>query len=789
MNHYTFIGKNIVRSDAVDKVTGDGVFVADIKLPHMLSIAIVRSEKYAHANILKIDYEAAIIDGVRAIVTGKGAYVAQTQSFQENKQKYMLGCCIADQEPMAREKVRYIGEPVVAVIADRIEVAKKAATKITIEYEELPYCITQDEALQSEAPIIHKDLASYYKNSACNPIADTNIFQYYKLLKGDSTKVFEENKHLVFEEEFSYPHISHAQMEPHGVIAQWERSGEVTIYTSSQSPFCIREVIAESFGLTYSKVKVIVPYIGGGFGGKSDFTIEPLITYIASFVPGFPVRYILSREEMFFGSLLGRGAVGKVKTAITKEGKIKALEVDLRFQGGAYGDCSLNIVKAAGHNSSGPYEIDHIKSESKGVYTNTPYVGAFRGYGHPEVHWMMDRNLDIIAAKLGMDPYKLKLKNLLRPGSKNAINQTFEEHFGKLEECVNYVYNALTSYEFKGKDKLFGYGITPIMKSPVMPTNAASSATIRFNEDASVSVSISGIDMGQGLTTSLSQITAEALKIPIEKVRVCRTVRTEYTPYEWQSVASRGTWTIGNSIIRAAKVAISQMIFLASQVLEIPANDLEYDGEKVFCKKDFSKFVPIEKLIMGYVAKDGSASGGPINAYGYYIPPGLTFPDPKTGQGNLASEWTFGCQGIIVEIDPQSAQIDVKKMITAIDAGKIINPVLARGQVVGAMIQALGAATNETIMYNEIGKIQNASFMDYKIPTPEDLENIEIDVKFFETPFDKGPFGAKCLAEHGTVGVAPALGNAIFKATGINFFELPMTSDRLLQKLIEKRSK
>ena len=781
-NHYKVIGKNIKKYDAIDKVTGTGQFVADIKLPNVLSTAILRS-RYAHATIQNIDWKEVNTDGIYAIVSGKGALCIKNgkKQYIENSKKYWIGDCIVDQHPMAIEKVRYVGEPVVAVIGNSDIVVQEAIKKIKIDYLPLPFVLNPKEAIANEAPLIHEKVQDYKRFKTYKPDPDSNVFHHYTLLKGDAKNALQ-NAEVVFEHEFSYPHISHAQLEPHGCICGWERNGEITIYTSSQSPFFVRNIISEAFHISHHMVKVIVPYIGGGFGGKSDVTIEPLVAYISRFVPGYFVRYILTREEMFTGSLLGRGCFAKVKTGLTKEGKIQALKVKLLFQAGAYGNCTINIVTAAGHNSSGPYEIENIQSESLGVYTNTPYVGAFRGYGHPEVHWMMDRNLEIIARKMDMDSFELKKKNLLRPGCKNALQQVITEEEGRLEDCVDFVYQEVKNYKHQEDGFLYGYGFSPIMKSPVVCNNAASCIHMKFNEDTSVSITMGAIDMGQGACTALAQIAAEALQMPIEKMRISRTVATEYSPYEWQTVASRATWTLGRAIIRAANRAIQKFKEMASKILNIDINDLKYDGEKVFSK---SKYVDLRQMVMGHLDTKGRLTGGPISVHAHYIPPNLTFPDEKTGQGNLASEWTFGCQGIVISVDSYSGEIYVKKMVTAMDVGKVIHPEMARAQVVGAMVQALGAAMTETILYDKEGHIQNHSFTDYKIPTPEDLMDTEFVVKFFETPFSEGPFGAKCLAEHGTVGIAPALANAVHNATGIDFYDLPITSEKLLLKMTE----
>jgi carbon-monoxide dehydrogenase large subunit len=324
------------------------------------------------------------------------------------------------------------------------------------------------------------------------------------------------------------------------------------------------------------------------------------------------------------------------------------------------------------------------------------------------------------------------------------------------------------------------------MKSPVMATNAASCATIKFGEDGTVNVLVGCTEMGQGSFTAMSQLAAEALKVPLEKVRLSRTIDTDTNPYEWQTVASSTTWKVGNAIAAAARNAIAQIKEIAAQAWGVPPEEVEHGPEGIYWRRDRSRALSLAEVAMGCVQPDGQAVGGPVVGYGRFVPQGLTYPDPRTGQGNLAAEWTFGCQGAVVEVDLRTGQVEVLHMITAIDAGRIVNPVLARGQVVGAMVYGMGAALSEKIVYSTEGKIRNDSLTDYKVPTPLEMQKTDFEVIFLETPLPESAFGARPLAEHGTVSVAPAIANAIGQAAGVQFFSLPMTAERIVEKLSEK---
>lgn len=777
---YKIVGRNVKRSDGIDKVTGEGMFTADLKFPGMLHAKILRSP-YPHADIESIDTGAAKAHkGVVAVVTGA------------DLKGRLIGDCINDQPPMAYSKVRYVGEPVAAVIADSVENALAACDLIRVTYRQIPPVFDVREAMKPDAPVIHEDLRDYKCFKIYCPIPGTNIYHHFKVRKGSVEKGFEEADRI-FSHEFTYPHISHCQLEPHACIAHWKHDGTLTLHASAQSPFLVRHVLAELFDIPHSKVRVVVPYIGGGFGGKSDVTIEPLTAYIARFVKGKPVRLVLEREEMFCGSVIGRGCHVIIKTGVKNDGTITARHIDLAFNAGAYGEYCINIVVGGGQNSTGPYYIPNVHIDSRAVYTNLPYVGAFRGYGHPEGHWAAERQMDIIASEMGFCPVEFRLKNCLKPGLTNAIGQVIEKHNGDLSACIKETARRLNWEDWKTvlesvKDDgryVRGKGLAALMKSPVMSTSAPSMAQLRFNEDCSVNIQISATDMGQGSITALSQIAAETLMIPMEKIQFSSVTDTERHPYDWQTVASRTTWMAGNAIMRACSEAVRQIKEMAASVWDLSSSsmdEIQYDGEQVF-HKEKGLCLPLESLVMGYTREDGKAVGGPVTASGYFLPPGIVYHDPETGQGNAAAEWTFGCQGFDITVDRFTGDVKINKMVTVIDVGKVINPVLARGQLAGAMVQGLGAAVNETLVYAADGKIRNDNFTDYKIPALEDVVDTEIETVFLETPQEDGPYGARPLAEHGVVAVAPAYGNALFNALGINFYHLPISSDVLLSTI------
>lgn len=761
------VGRTKLRVDGLDKVTGQARFLADLSLGRTAHVRALRSTR-AHARIKRLDVSRArVAPGVKAVITGLDC---------PNR----IGHALRDQYPIARDKVRYWGEPIALVVATTQGAAEAAIPLIEVEYESLPAVLHPCDAVGEDAPLIHENLADYHRDPGIHVVSGTNISHHYRLGRGDVDAAFAQ-AHLVVENEYWVPWIAHVQLEPHGAAALWD-GDTFTIWSSSQSPFFIRETISRLFDISPAKVRVVIPYVGGGFGGKSDVTIEPMLALAAWAVPGTRVQLVLTREEMFYGTVVGRGAWGRVKTAVDKEGYLLAEEAELYFGGGGYADYSVWICQGGGHNATGPYHIPNLRLDSCSVYTNTPPTGAYRGYGHPEVHWMVERQMDQIARRLGMDPVELRLKNLLLPGKVNALGQVMQDYNGRADLCLQAVNESLGPKPSPSRPgRVCGQGIACFMKSPVMRTNAQSGAIIRFNEDGSGTVYTGAVELGQGANTVLSQIAAEALFLPSEMVHYAPRVDTDFSPHEWQTVASHTTWAVGNAVRLAAADALRQFKVAAAEVLGVPVENLEARDGVIAPHGQPDRAIPYAALATGFRRPDGSAVNPPIVGRGTFVPQGLTFPDPGTGQGNLAASWTFGCQGAEVEVDLDTGQINVLRLISAQDAGRILNPDAARGQVEGAMAQALGAALTEKLHFGPDGRIQNWSLTDYRIPTAADAPQME--VIFIETEDATGPYGARGLGEHGIVAIPAAIGNALADALKVDFLEIPVTPQMVMEAL------
>jgi CO/xanthine dehydrogenase Mo-binding subunit len=768
---FKYIGKDIVRPDAIDKVTGKAAFLDDLHFPSMLHAAILRPE-YAHARILSIDTSAAeACEGVVRVVTGEGC----TLRYGDN---------IKDLTPMAVDKVCHIGEPVAAVIADTPQHAQAALDRIRVEYEPLQVYTDARDAMAEDAVLIHELNGEYWHLPTLSPVAGTNIANYYHLTKGKGKAGFEEAE-VVVEGEFLYPFASCAALEPHGAIVWFKEDNTIEAWSSSICPFIIREDLAHAYGLPISDVRVHIPEIGGCFGYKSDITVEQTIAYIASFVPGHPVKWVATRKEDFTSTLIGHGIRTHMKIGARRDGKLVAIKTTVYHSTGAYADTGVNITIGAAHNSTGPYEFPHCDMEGYCVYTNTPPVGAFRGYGHQEAQLATERLMDMLARKLNMSPLELRAKNYLGEGSITALGEHLWKTNGDIRPCAKKVQQAIFAGEKPQEDDqyYYGRGFAALMKSPKGAPFSTKGCYLKMNIDGSVSVNMSGTEVGQGLRTVVKQITAEALQIPPEKVHVYREIDTQFSPYEWQTIGSMFTMQGGRAIVRAADKLIAKLKATAAQVLRCDLDMLEYDGESVFLRSDPSARVPVTRLARGYIYEDGITVGEVAQATADARLPRYSNPD-EHGQGNMGVTYTFGAQGCELRIEKKSGKIIIDHFASSFDVGRVINPKQIRGQALGGVLIGIGATLYEELEFDEQGRLLNPHYFRYHIPTLN--ESPRQTVEFVETPGAIGPFGARGLGEHPVIGVAPAILNAIYDATGIDFHEIPITPARMKQALEAK---
>jgi CO/xanthine dehydrogenase Mo-binding subunit len=493
------------------------------------------------------------------------------------------------------------------------------------------------------------------------------------------------------------------------------------------------------------------------------------------------VKFQASREEEF--SLLPcRSALTyRIRTGVGADGRILAQKMTMYWDAGAYADYAVNVTRASGYSGAGPYEIPNAWLDAYTVYTNKPYGTAYRGFGHVEFFWGLERHMELVARVVGMDPLEFRRKNALRPGSVTLTGETITENSGNVRKCLDAVaesigYGKLTEKEREREERTgrrIGKGIAALHKAPAMPPYTATAVIVKMNSDGSVVVNLGLTEIGQGSTTAVAQIVAERLKFDIAKVKVLVEKDTDRDPYDWQTVASKGLMLTGNAAILACDDLIHGAYEVAAQVLRAQPSDLDHDSERVFVRHNPARSVGFAAISVGYAYPDGNAIGGPLVGVGRYIAQGLSNLDKETGQGNPALDWTYGAHGIVVEVDPETGEYSILKLASAFDVGKVVNPAAVRGQCVGGVVQGLGTAVCEGYIYDEEGHLLNPSFTDNKIPTALDLPD-EIESIAIETPQLDGPYGARGVGEHPMISVAPALGNAIADAVGAELTHMPI---------------
>lgn len=774
-----YIGVSVPRVDGVKKVTGAAKYVGDMKWPRMLYAKCVKSP-YAHAKIVSIDVSAAkALKGVHDVITGD--YYTKRG-----------GLYLEDKNFLAVNTVKFCGEPVVAVAAETPEIAEAACELVKVEYEPLPVINNPMEGMAKDAVLIHPELHTYKVVPIFHPQAHTNISHHHVIRKGDADAAFKyaeehPDEYYITEHEYHVPHVQHTPIENHIAVAQYEPDGKCTVWASCQSPYAVRQALSATFDIPLNKMRIISPYVGGGFGAKAGTTIEGIIIPLAMHCKGRPVMMEYTREEEFVNSYVRQGLYTKIKTAVRKsDGKFLAVQNDFYWDGGAYTEYGVNIVKASGFASTGPYEFDNVKTDAYCVYTNNPVGGPYRGFGMCEIHFGIEQNIDEVAKEIGMDPIEIRRVNGLAPGKSTGTGEImkscgFLEALDQVAEAIEYDKPCDAP---SGPHKVRGKGIAGGWKSPSQPTNAGSAAIIRMNEDGTFFLMTSGHDIGQGSDTALTQIAAEVLCCDPSKFTI-RTGDTDHTPYEWQTVASRITYCAGNAIKLAAEDLKEKLLDLAQIKLGYIKRELYLEDGWIINRNHPESRMPMSDLALGLAFEDGSGYGGPAIGVGTFTLPNNINYDPATGYSpKPAAFWTTAAAGAEVEIDTETGVIEVKKMVESCDPGHIVNPELYKAQVEGGMMQALG-----TVLYEELklkdGKVLNKSFVDYKIPTIDNAPETFIAMGV-EHPEETGPYGARGIGEPAMVPGAPAIANAIYNATGCRFTEMPITPERMLKALQEK---
>ncbi|MCD4793612.1 MAG: xanthine dehydrogenase family protein molybdopterin-binding subunit [Bacteroidales bacterium] len=778
MKELKYIGKSEIRIDGKEKVSGAAIYTEDISFgPELLYAEIVESP-YAHAMIKNIDTsEAEKHPEVLAVITGKDF-------------PYKFGLYMKDRFIFAQDRVRFIGEQVAAVVARNPKVAKRAAKLVKVEYEELPKVLNQMESVKEGSDLIHEDLENYEHVPWFFPKAKTNIAHWRKIRKGEVEKGFEEADYIL-DDTYEVPRYSHCAIEYHVAIGKYDKSGRLTVWASSQSPHTQRHLFAEALaplGIKHNDVRVIAPHVGGGFGSKAGVTMEILAAAIATKVQGYPVKIMWNREREFYNTYQRLGVITKLKIGVKKTGEITALHHQLFWDAGAYVEYGANVVNAIGLSAIGPYNINNVSIDSVCVYTNLPPGGAYRGFGYSEFLFGLESHMTRIAKHLNIDPVEIRKINAIREGDKTAYGTHMNPNgLFKAIDAVEKEIEWHKEHKSSNPNTVIGKGFSLLWKAPAMPPNASSSCFLKFNENASINLLVSGMDIGQGYLTVMAQIAAEILQVPTSKIRT-ENPDTDRNPYEWQTVASHVTWSSGNAVKKAAIDAREQIFDLVERTKFLSRSSLYLEDEKVKSTQNPNFALALKDFVIdGIQMEDGTFKGGPILGRGIFLPEFSTAKsNPETGQGGHPNvHYTVGAAAIILEIDKQTGKMKVLKTVEAIDVGKALNPDLVKGQIVGGLVQGLATVLYEDMRYDENGKLLNPNFTDYKIPTAKDIPDKIVPI-IIEVPQPDGPFGARGVGEHTMLPAAPMVANAVEDATGVRIKSMPITAEKVVLALLEK---
>ncbi|MEW6265329.1 MAG: xanthine dehydrogenase family protein molybdopterin-binding subunit [Thermodesulfobacteriota bacterium] len=759
--HFDFIGKSLPRTDGWEFASGAAVFANDISLPGMLQAKVLRSP-HPHARIEHIDTtKAKRLRGVKAVLCETDVRIRYGSPF------------IKDKHVFAVDKVRYFGDEVAGVAAVDLDTAEEALNLIRVEYEELPVLLDPIEAMKPEAPLIHEDLMRYEVSFDCERRG--NVCSISRFRVGDVEEGFKEAD-LVFENSFTTQIQHQAYTEPHSALSSVDLMGNINVWTTTQVPFRLRSYICDALGLRMNKVRIMTTKVGGGFGGKKHH-IVPYSLLLARETCK-PVKITWTREEEFMAANPRHAAIIKLKTGVKKDGTLTAIKAELVFDTGAYSDFGPAILPFGGQFVAGRYLIPHIHVDGYLVYTNKINCGAFRGFGNPQVTFACESQMDIIAQELSLDPLELRLKNAVQPGD---LFQTYNRPFLSVafREALNKAAEKAEWKKLRTERKANrGVGVAGMIHITGL---LGSSALVKINEDGTAHVVAGSTDVGTGTSTAIIQIAAETLGLPPRRISLV-TGDTDFAPFDAATVGSRVVYSMGNAVKDAALAARRQLLEAASTKLGVPADKLTIKEGRILADPQD----PAGGLSVGEAASFGYKVGdGPILGTGRFlqhVPP----LDPKMVTGFPWASHPFpnfvhGAQIAVVDVDVETGEITVVKMISVHDVGRAVNPMGLRGQLIGGLCQGLGYALMENLVYDEKGRPLTLDFTDYKIPRTTDIPVYDVD--WVETDDPVGPFGAKGVGEPAFVPTAAAIANAVYDAIGVRLTEIPLTAEKVLRAL------
>ena len=756
------VGLAIPRPDGAEKVSGQVQYVADIKPKGLLHAKLLRSP-HAHARILGIDTEKAkALPGVRAVLTA--ADIPQLKKKAPTRAHAVL----------AIDRAVFAGQPVAAVAADELAIAEEACDLIEVRYEVLPAAVDPLKSMQPGAPpvadagteadtseaLAHSGVA--VARSDAPPPKAVNIAQQSRLHRGDVAKGFAESD-LVLEKTYRVPMVHQGYLEPHAVLAQWDATGLLTLWSSTQGSFNTRSEVADVLEIPENRIRVIPVECGGGFGGKIRALCEPITALLAR-ATSRPVRYVMTRREELEAGMPAPQVIIRLKTGVKKDGTLMAIEGETILESGAF---SGAVLAMSAIFLGSLYKWPSFDIRGFEVLTHKPSIAAYRAPTAPQTTFAIDSHMEQIARALGLDPVEFRLRHLMQEGDTMASGQPWQSNGAKqvLSRLAEHpLWKSRDEWRASGGKNGAGLRGTGLAVGGWIPGLQPTGATVRLNPDGSVAVLTGQVDIA-GTNIALAQIAATAYGVDIDRVRIT-TGDTDTAPMTGLSAGSKTIYTVGAAVLEAAKDARRQTLEIAAKEMEASVQDLEIEDGRVVVRG-----VPDKGVTLASIGKKG-------NTYMSKVTPVLGVSHPAFSQQAPA----FAAQLARVEIDPDTGEVTLRDFVVVQDAGKAINPIGVEGQMQGGSVQSLGIALTEGMMYDDSGRLMNASLLDYRKLTAADLPSIETII--VEVPSPAGPFGARGVGEPPIVPAPAAIANAVHDATGMRITELPMTPERIALALV-----
>lgn len=760
MEELRIIGKPIPRHDAWEKAFGLIRYAADFTLPGMLYGKVLRSN-HPSARILSINTSmAGRLKGVKTVLTAKD--VPRNESVTRFGQTHTVGGGFEGlYRVLADKKVHYMGEAVALVAAETEEIAIRALELIKVEYEPLPGVFDPIEAMKPGAPPVQE--------------GRPNVITHYEVVKGDVDQGFAEAD-VIVENTYHVPFVDHAYLEPESGMAWIDENGVITIRVSTQVIEHFRGV-ADVLDLPHNRVRVIGTYVGGGFGGKEDITVEAFLALFA-YKTGRPVKLTYTREESILSHSKRHPYVMIYKTGAKKDGRLTALQAKLVSDAGAYVYLSPWVLLYSMVNAAGPYRIPHVKVDGYTVLTNNTFTSANRGFGAPQVCFAYESQMDELAGRTGLEPGKIRMMNYLEKGEALATGQILERHVA-LKETTEKVIEALGERTSSSGQMRNGRGIASGMTSygRMVFLHDTSRSHVSIEMDGSVTIRAGIQDIGGGQASSLCQITAEVLGVPVEDIKIY-IADTALTPFAGTTTATRQLYMSGNATLMAAREVRKILVHKAAGMLGIDPERLDFVDREVIDKEGNGKSLPLKEVVRA-CASDGL----PLYHVGLFKAPFRNVAQLERIEGQVFPDFTFGTHGAEVAVDEETGKIQVLKLISCFDVGRAINRLSVEGQIEGGAIYGMGYSLTEEVILDK-GITMTPSFSEYLLPTSMDVPDVETIL--MESGDGVGPFGAKGVGEPSVCSVAPAIANAVYDAIGVRIYDLPLTPEKIVRAIQDK---